>query len=401
MVRLVLDRFLDTLVRPEIQVFHRSWPSFRVCGYIGLACAILLTSGLTTYMGLSIRVMAGIVVAAVLTFLGLVMDTKIIVGEEQIVYYHHEVAVMIVTAVLLWLLHQPILPYLDVTILGIGMFLVCGRIGCLMVGCCHGRPHRWGVRYRAEHAAAGFTPYYVGIRLFPIQAVESLWVFCIVLVGMALALSSQPPGTALAWYVVSYDLGRFCFEFMRGDPERPYLWGFSEAQWISFVLVCVVVAAELSGFIAFQPWHIGAIVGLALTMIGVALHRRFQKTARHRLLHPHHVKQVAQAIEQASEWKPDASSNVPWTIMPPRHFNPAEVRVAQTSLGIQISASQTRRGADCVYHYALSCRDGSMTEEAARTLADLMLLLTHASASNELVKGNQGVFHLVVYPPVQ
>jgi prolipoprotein diacylglyceryltransferase len=55
--------------------------------------------------------------------------------------------VMLVAAAFLWLLHEhePIIPYLDVTILVIGIFLVCGRIGCLMVGCCHGKPHRWGV----------------------------------------------------------------------------------------------------------------------------------------------------------------------------------------------------------------------------------------------------------------
>src|SRR5439155_22019386 len=97
--------------------------------------------------------------------------------------YHHEIDVMINAALLLWLLGQPLLPYLDLTILGIGMFLACGRVGCLMVGCCHGRPHSWGVRYKQEHADAGFAPYYVGVRLFPIQAVESLWVLSIVIVG--------------------------------------------------------------------------------------------------------------------------------------------------------------------------------------------------------------------------
>ena len=70
-------------------------------------------------------------------------------GEERIIYYRHEIAVMVVAALLLWLLRQPLLPYLDVTILGIGMFLTCGRMGCFMVGCCHGRPHDWGVCYRA------------------------------------------------------------------------------------------------------------------------------------------------------------------------------------------------------------------------------------------------------------
>lgn len=107
---------------------------------------------------------------AVIIFLGMVMATKIITGEERLSYCDHEIVIMVVAALFLWLTHQPILFYLDITILGIGTFLFCGRIGCLMVGCCHGRPYHWGVCYRPEHAAVGFPPYYVGVRLFPIQA---------------------------------------------------------------------------------------------------------------------------------------------------------------------------------------------------------------------------------------
>ena len=42
-------------------------------------------------------------------------------------------------------LELPVLPYLDLTCLGLGIFLVCGRQGCLMVGCCHGKPCGWGI----------------------------------------------------------------------------------------------------------------------------------------------------------------------------------------------------------------------------------------------------------------
>ena len=31
-------------------------------------------------------------------------------------------------------------PYLDATALGLGAFLACGRVGCTLAGCCHGRP---------------------------------------------------------------------------------------------------------------------------------------------------------------------------------------------------------------------------------------------------------------------
>jgi len=397
-VQRVINSFFDIRLHPEIQVRHRRWQSFQLCGYMGLMLAALLGIMLAVYLGLSPLVITLILLAAVLTFVGLVMTTKIITGEERIVFYHHAIAVAIVTALLLWLLRQPILPYLDVTVLGVGLFLVCGRMGCLLVGCCHGRPHGWGICYREEHAVAGFTPCFVGVRLFPIQAVESLWVFCIVLVGTTLILGGHPPGTALAWYFVTYDLGRFCFEFLRGDPNRSYLWGFSEAQWISLLLMCGVVGTELAGRLPFHWWHAVATACLALAMIAISLRRRFQRPTKHQLLHPHHIKEVAEAVELVSPLAKEAAAVGRWTVMPKRDSAPASILIGCTSLGVQISASKIRGAAGWIYHYALSYQNMGMTEETARVLAQLILQLERATGSTELVKGDREVFHLFIHP---
>ena len=189
---------LDKLVRPEVRVYTRSLSAFHICGFTGLALAIIFALTLTIHLDLSLWVIGGIIGIAMLTFLTLAMVTKIITGEEQLIYYHHEIAILIASAVFLKVINHPLLPYLDVTILGVGIFLACGRLGCLMGGCCHGRPHRWGVRYRKEHADAGFTHYYVGVRLFPIQAVESIWVLMLVIVGSIIVLGRQAPGESLA-----------------------------------------------------------------------------------------------------------------------------------------------------------------------------------------------------------
>jgi hypothetical protein len=394
----MLNRSLDKFVRPDIYAGGGFRPAFQVCGYTGLALAVSLALTLTSALGLSPVVTAILVFAAVLTFFGLVMATKIITGEERIIYYHHEIAVMVVAAYLLWLLGHPVLPYLDVLILGVGAFLVCGRVGCLMVGCCHGRPHRWGVCYREEHADAGFTPYFVGVRLFPVQAVESLWVLCIVTTGVTFVLSGRPPGAALAWYVVTYDLGRFCFEFLRGDPDRSYLFGFSQPQWISLLLMCGVVWAEVAGVLPFHSWHVAATACLALAMAAVSLARRFSRTARHRLLHPRHVKEVAEAVALVSSPSTEAKAASQWTVLPRRNSMPAPVHIGFTSLGIQISAGKISGAAGATYHYTLSCRDGGMTEETARILAGLILQLRQAIGAGEFVKGNRNVFHLLIRP---
>jgi prolipoprotein diacylglyceryltransferase len=392
----ILNSRLDRLVRSEIRVFRRFRPAFQVCGYTGLALAVLVALALATRLGLSLVVIAALILAAVLTFFGLVMATKIITGEERIIYYHHEIAVMVVAAFLLWLLRQPILPYLDVMILGIGAFLVCGRVGCLMVGCCHGRPHRLGVCYREEHADAGFTPYFVGVRLLPVQAVESLWVFCIVTTGVTFVLNGHPHGAALAWYVVAYDLGRFCFEFLRGDPDRSYLWGFSQPQWISLLLLCGVVWAEVAGVLPFHLWHVAATACMALAMTAISLERCFSRTARHRLLHPRHIKEVAEAMELASSPATETKAAGQWTVLPRKDSVPIHIR--HTSLGIQISGGKVGDAAGDTYHYTLSCRDGGMTEETARILAGLILQLRRTICAGEFVKGNRNVFHLLIHP---
>ena len=143
---------------PIVQVGRRAISAFQICAGIGLMVCLTLAMLLTVQQQLAVAVTVVLACAGLLAFLVLTMVTKIITGEEALVYYHHEIAVLTVAAALLWLTRQPILAYLDATLLGVGMFLACGRVGCLMVGCCHGRPHRWGVRYRGDHVVAGFRP---------------------------------------------------------------------------------------------------------------------------------------------------------------------------------------------------------------------------------------------------
>jgi Prolipoprotein diacylglyceryl transferase len=387
----VFSKGLDRLVNPWFQIGDRRWSTYQVCGYTGYALAVLLGILLTVNQGLLLWVLAGMTLTTALIFFGLALATKIITGEEQLIYYHHEIAIMAAVALLVWILGQPVLPYLDVTILGIGLFLVFGRVGCLMVGCCHGRPHRWGVCYRQEHADAGFPRYYVGVRLFPIQALESLFVLSVVGVGTGLVLTGHPPGEALAWYVVTYGVARFFFEFSRGDTGRPELLGFSEAQWTSLLLMSAGVFAQSYGLMILHPWHAWATVGLVLTMILVALIRRSRKPAIYELLHPSHVREIAKAVETASQHAIDTNIFSRW------HVDSAEVRIGHTSLGVQISAGHIQGADGKIEHYTLSARGEVMTKEYASTLAKLILQLKQLSTPHELIPGSHGVFHVLVH----
>jgi prolipoprotein diacylglyceryltransferase len=378
---------LDRFASPEIHILHRPVSAFHVCGLHGVAAAVLLSLGLVTRQGLSTWVMGGLVLAAVLTFFALVMATKIITGHESIIYYHHEIAVMTASAVVLWLLRQPLLPYLDVVILGIGAFLACGRVGCLMVGCCHGRPSNWGVCYQREHVGAGFTPHLEGVRLFPVQALESIWVLIIVLVGSNFVLREQP-GEALAWYVITYDLGRFCLEFARGDPARPYYWSFSQGQWISIILMIGVGWAEWVDVLPFHTWHIVITLALLFAMGLISLRRRYQETKKHLLLNPRHVQEIADAIQIVAH---EAEAHTPPNGLEPN----APIYMSCTSLGIRISASRVSDAAETIRHFALSSQNGTMTEGVAVIIAGVIQKLKYSPGPLDLVVQNPGVFHLV------
>jgi prolipoprotein diacylglyceryltransferase len=380
-----LNRTLDRLVRPVIYRRGQSWSAFHVCGYTGLVLATWLAMGLALHQGLSFWLMFAIVLAAVLTFFGLARLTRLLRGGESLTYYHHELTILAVAAVLAWLSDQPILPYLDLTILAVGLFLACGRVGCLMVGCCHGRPSGWGVCYREEHAAAGFVRYLAGVRLFPVQALESVWVAIVVLIGTIQVLANHPPGTALAWVMVSYGSGRFLFEFLRGDVGRPYYRGFSEPQWTSLARVVLVVAAELGGILPWQAWHLGAAGLLGAVMVGVALSRRHRTGTRYRLTQPRHMRELAQVLERLSGPVPAATVSAD-----------GNVRVLATSQGLQVSATRIQDRSGDLVHYVLSFREGTMDDSAAKTLAALILQLSRVTGPAEAVKGRRGIYHLTV-----
>jgi len=392
-LRTSFARSLDQLVRWKAR-HGRSCNAFQLCGCLGVILASALAIALTIYLDLSPVVTILIVLAAILTFLGLVLVTKFISGKEQIIYYHHEIAVILISSLLLLVLSTPVLAYLDVTVLGIGTFLAFGRVGCFMVGCCHGRPYRWGVSYRQEHARAGFTPYYVGVRLFPIQLVESIWVLGTVIVGSCLVISGQQPGSVLAWYVVTYDLGRFWFEFMRGDPARPYLFGFSQPQWISVVLLWCVGVAELEGILPLHWWHVAVALGLTIAMIAIARGRRFQRLPKFHLLHPRHVREIAEMIGPINQHV--ESSRFRWTIFEIPTSTRCQIRGGCTSLGIRLSASTTRLGGEAIEHFAFSQVDAAMSAYAARTLAQIITRLRRSESAGQLVRGNGGVFHLLI-----
>lgn len=237
--------------------------SFHFYGVLGYLLGTLLGVLIAFPLGLRPEIMLLMALAAAATFFLLAYAAKSITGAENIVYYHHEIAILVVCSGLLSAFGLPVLPYLEVVLLGIGLFLALGRIGCHSVGCCHGLPHKHGVTYNEAHVNAGFTWFYKDVSLLPVQLIESVYVFLTVGAGVLLLLSHAVPGTVLIVYTVVYGLFRFVLEFFRGDPERPIRLGLSEAQWTTLALNGLVLWCSCMGWLPLYSWHL-VISGLLL-----------------------------------------------------------------------------------------------------------------------------------------
>jgi hypothetical protein len=120
---------------------------------------------------------------------------------------------------------------LDVFAPGIGAFLACGRLGCLISGCCHGKPSVVGIRYPGPtHDELA------GIRLFPVQLVEAAWLAIITSIAALFVLLGTIAGTAFWFWLLSYAVGRFFLDFARGDVRARWI-SLTEAQWLCVLIV--------------------------------------------------------------------------------------------------------------------------------------------------------------------
>jgi hypothetical protein len=375
---------ISTRLTPHLHLGKHTVSTFQVCGYSGFALAFIQSFLLAARLHLSWPTMLGITAIIVVTFFSLALVTKVVRGREEIIYYHHEIAVILGTALFLQCIGKPLLPYLDITIMGIGLFLACGRIGCLMAGCCHGRPWIWGVTYREEHAQAGFPYFLVGVPLFPIQAVEAAFALGLVIAGVHAMLTGSPPGTAFSLYILVYAVGRFCFEFVRGDSIRVYGKGFSEAQWISLLAATGEVCAEHARLIPYSRWHTAVPIFLLALVVIVKLQRRWFGNARFELLHPHHVREIAMFTATLAASRDSAS---------PAVLASGALRGTRTSRGLRVVFCTLSQNEQQLLHYSLSRDTDPLARSSAELLGKLLGLLHSAARPIAFLPRMPGVFH--------
>ncbi|MDQ3920440.1 MAG: prolipoprotein diacylglyceryl transferase [Acidobacteriota bacterium] len=224
-------RLLDALPRTRLRRGGVEVPAFRACGVAGFYCAALVALAGGLLKGLSPQVVALLALVCALSFFAYAHARRLLTGRENLVLFEHVWFALLSSALALYSVGEPVLPYLDVVCVGLCAFLAAGRVGCLLVGCCHGQPSSVGLSYGEDCADEGFPAHLVGVRLFPVPAVEAAgWLF-IGACGFA-ALPFAAAGRVLVWFLLSYGIMRFGLEGLRGDA-RPHVLGLSHARWMA------------------------------------------------------------------------------------------------------------------------------------------------------------------------
>ncbi len=136
----------------------------------------------------------------------------------------------------------PILKTSDFLIVSLPLGHAIGRIGCFLVGCCHGR--EWH-----SHLAVTFTnpnslvePALLGVPLYPVQLWETGANLIIFLILHFAYNKHKHNGAMLCGYMAMYGISRFILEFFRGDYRGGYFLNISPSQVVGLGIAAVAAA---------------------------------------------------------------------------------------------------------------------------------------------------------------
>lgn len=155
-------------------------------------------------------------------------------------------------SVLLYLKYKklPVLDYADLTALGCPLIIFFIRIGCLGAGCCYGKPTDFFLHLVFTNPASD-----AGHKL-PGQWLHATQIYDMInaAIGFGLVHWVYPrrkfSGQVMLVFFMSYAIGRFFIEFLRGDADRGVyfnnLISTSQITGLVIVAVCLVFWKILS-----------------------------------------------------------------------------------------------------------------------------------------------------------
>ena len=350
-------------------------PAFQLWAGLGLTAAVTAALALAGVRGLSASWMALAIAAAGAACFFFALGYKVMTGDERLVFLHHVALAIGAAALLLRAAGEPLLPYVEILAVCFGVLLALGRLGCLNAGCCHGRPHSWGVRYGERHIEEGFEDALHDVRLFPVQLLESAWTG-LASVGCLIALvAGAPDGLTLAWFLPAYALGRFGTELLRGDSVRTWWGPLSEAQWICIGLAAASLLCQGTGSLPSGSLSFGFTAGALTLMLATLASQRMRRWAQP--FHPRDMIAIAGVVRTEDP--------------------PGTLAVRSTRSGWRFSRGWIEMGQARCVHWAVSGFPGE--PRLLGSLARLLVRLERLPENTPIhVNAGRSVTHILAFP---
>ncbi|MDR2708957.1 MAG: prolipoprotein diacylglyceryl transferase [Elusimicrobiota bacterium] len=158
------------------------------------------------------------------------------VWEGGLVYYGGFIGSIIFAFAYLKIKKLNIYKVLDLFAPAVALGHFFGRIGCLLAGCCYGKPTNqpWGIVFEDPQSLA-----VLGVHLHPTQIYEAGVNLILFVILYFYNKKAHKPGMAIAIYLIFYPICRFIIEFFRGDFRGGYSFGLSVSQIISIIVFII------------------------------------------------------------------------------------------------------------------------------------------------------------------
>lgn len=145
-----------------------------------------------------------------------------------LVYYGGLIGAIVAGAIYIRWKKLPFWKTADVLAPSIALGSVLGRTGCLLNGCCYGRPTDvpWAIRFPSDHPTGG-------VPVHPTEIYDGLLNLGLYLFLAWLFRRKKFDGQIFATYLLCYAVTRSIVEYFRGDYSNlHYHFGLTPAQWI-------------------------------------------------------------------------------------------------------------------------------------------------------------------------
>ena len=155
-----------------------------------------------------------------------------------LVYYGGLIGAIVAGAIYICWKKLPLWKIADILAPSIALGSVFGRAGCLLNGCCYGKPTDvpWAIRFPADHPTGG-------VPVHPTEIYDGLLNLALYIFLAWLFRRKKFDGQIFATYLICYAVIRGIVEIFRGDyTNLHYHLGLTPAQWIGVPIFAVGLA---------------------------------------------------------------------------------------------------------------------------------------------------------------